>query len=555
MSKSAQKMIFGNIYTGDENDSFVSALGISEGKIVFAGSEADAAAYINEETEITRLPEGQLVTPGIMDGHSHVTNILAAKAVMCVISEDAVSTSAQAVADEMAAFVAAHPEFPYYIGHNWVDSLFPGNKPTAELLDAIPTDKPIYLLDNGGHSYWTNTAMVKLAGITADTPDPEGGKIERYEDGTPCGCFRDTALFIVKKALPLPTPESKIAGIQAAQEMYEQYGYTAYFEALTNDQATPSCYPVIQGFEKEKANGRLDVYTMGSFVINNTPDAMDMVKLAIKLRDETKGGMFELGSVKLFMDGVVEGGTAYLSKPYANKPEYYGASRWADNASLKRLSDIIAMANEADMPCHIHTIGDQAIKDALTAIERAQKKTGKKGVRNVLTHLQVVDPADYQRFVDLGVVANINPWANKGVGFYNETEVMYLGEERASQEYPYKSFLDAGVHVGFGTDYGCSFVADPIECFHVLTTRTDKTDNPETTLKPSESLSRVQAIRAMTIGTAYQMNVEDRMGSLEVGKDANLIVISKDILTIPDSELMSAKVLATMCIGKWVYKA
>lgn len=554
MMQTVDTMLFGKIYTGDPQDSFVSALGIRDGKIAYAGSKEDASMYIGSDTQTVQLTEGSLVTAGFLDGHSHAPHVIAARLIMCEISEEACSSSADAIVAELSQFIKEHPDLPYYIGHNWYGGIFENSCPTADLLDVIDTDKPIFVVDSGGHSYWVNSAMIALANITKDTPDPEGGRIERYEDGSPNGCFRDTAEFLIRKALPVSTIAAKLPGVYGAQNIYADYGYTGYFEAMTNEQAVPDKYPMIEAFSKVEADDQLDVYTQATFVVNNTPDVFDLVKQGIALRDATKGGMFEVGAIKIYIDGVVEGKTAYLSQPYENEPENYGASRWSDEESLERLAQVIIMANAADMPCHFHTIGDQAVSDALSAVERAYAQLGDRvlTVRNAFTHLQVVKREDIPRFAKLGIVAVLNPWGCKAPGMYLETEVVHLGEERASKEYPYRSFIDAGVVTAFGTDYGCSFIADPIECFHVLTTRTYRDDDPATLLGQEEKLTRLETIRVMTANTAFQMGVEDRMGTLEVGKEANLVVLSKDLLSVPDDEIMSVKVLKTMCRGKWV---
>lgn len=551
-----EKMIIGKIYTGDAENTIVSALGIVGNEIVFRGNEEEAQAYIGKETEVIRLEEGQLAMAGFMDGHNHLAANFASEKIVCKISEEAASTSYKMILEELSGFMKKNPNLPYYFGKNWMNVLFENGIPTSNLLDCLDTDKAVVVTDTGGHSFWCNSAALKLANITKDTKDPEGGKIERYEDGTPCGCFRDTAGFLILSALPILRPEDMVAGLYEAQELFESYGYTGFFDALTNRQATPEKYPCIQALQMIDEAGELEEYIQGSFVVNNEPNALEITKKGIELWKQTKGKQFEVSTIKIFMDGVIEGGTAYLSQPYESDQNNFGACRWSGEESKARLIDVIALANGEGMPCHFHAIGDAATTLVLDCLEEVQKRIGDKvkTVRNSITHLQVVDSKDMARFNELGVVACINPWGFKGEGMYKEVEEYHLGKERAEKEYPYQSFLKENVKVSFGTDWGCSFVADPIECFHVLTTRRFKNDDEASTLNVAERLSRMEAARCMTIDTAYQLHAEDRMGSLEVGKIANIIVLSKDLLTIADDEIMSTKVLKTMCNGKIVFE-
>ena len=548
----ADKVIIGNIYTGDE---YVEALAIQGDTITYAGDEAGVQDYIDDSTEVTSLEEGQLVTAGFGDGHTHIAALMSAtNGKTCDLSV-APNRSQEECVDLITQYVADNPDDSVYVGKGWINSAFENGCPTADILDEICADKPIIISSADGHSYWANTAMMELAGVTKDTPQPKGGTIELDENGEPNGCFRDTAMYILKKALPVTSVETYKESIKAAQELYASNGYTEYLEVIANEQADPVQAPLTEAYEEMDQAGELLLDVKGGFVINNSDDALEVLDTAIALKEETAGGHFELTTIKIYMDGVIEGATAYLSDSYSHKEDYYGVGRWTEEEDMELLTQIIEKANNAGLTVHFHAIGDQAVADAVECVKRAYEEAGQPvlDARNAITHLQVVQDEDMQEMSDLNMIAVLNPWAYQAEGFYEETEVLFLGEERASDEYPMKSFLEKGVTTSFGTDFGGSTIYESLFSYHLLVTRTDGEDNPDTTLNPDECLSRTEALDAMTKTVAYQLKREDDEGTLEVGKKASLIIFSQDILTVPDDEIMDTELLRTMSNGQWVY--
>ena len=416
------------------------------------------------------------------------------------------------------------------------------------------------MLSSDNHSLWCNTAFMQLMGVTDDMADPEGGKVERKADGTPNGCFRETAMAVVAGpvlALLSLSPEINAANVRSAQQAYAAMGYTSYLEIMVNNQEEPWITTAIDVYEELDKAGELTLYTQGGFVINNTEDAMELLDKAIEYKESTAGGMFELTTIKICMDGVIEGSTAYLSEPYANRTEaYYGESRWPDEAALDKLTQIIIKANQAGLTVHFHSMGDQATHDALDCIQRAYEEIGQPvlDARNALTHLQVISTEDMERMNTLNVMAVVNDWGCKQKGFFEETEVKFLGEERANNEYPYKSFLNAGVHTSFATDFGGSFLVDTIYALHVFVTRAQDND-PAHVLNADECFTMDEALKLMTSGGAYQLKSENSFGTLAVGMQADLIILSRDMLTVSNDQILGTKVLKTMSDGKWVYDA
>ena len=548
----ADKVILGNIYTGNE---YVEALAIEGDTIAYAGDEAGVQAYIDDATEVTTLEEGQLVTAGLGDGHTHVAAVMTALSGKTCDLSVAPNRSLSECVDIITQYVADNPDETVYIGKGWINSAFENGCPTADILDAICADKPMMFSSADGHSYWVNTAMMELAGVTKDTPQPKGGTIELDENGEPNGCFRDTAMYMIKNALPLTSVETYKENIKTAQELYASNGYTSYIEIIANEQSDPVQAPLAEAYEELDQAGELILDVQGGFVLNNSEDALEVLDTAIALKEQTAGGRFELTTIKIYMDGVIEGATAYMSESYEHREDYYGAGRWTEAEDLDLLTQIIVKANKAGLTVHFHAIGDQAVADAVECVERAYAEIGQSvlDARNAITHLQVVQDETMTEMAELNMIAVLNPWAYKADGFYDETEVVFLGEERASEEYPMKSFLDSGVTASFGTDYGGSVIYKSMVCYHVLTARTADDNDPESTLNPEECLSRTEALDAMTKTVAYQLHREERAGTLDVGKEASLVIFSQNILTVPDDDIVSTEIVRTMSGGEWVY--
>jgi len=545
----ADTVLYGNIYTGSET---AEAIAIKNGRIIFCGSRKDAKYYVDDQTVVEEYNQQQLIMPGFIDGHTHATAIIQANSYLINIPEESTAEECVAIIE---TYIREHPGKSFYIGRGWKNSAFENACPTADLLDVIDTDAPIYVLSSDGHSYWTNTAMIEHAGITKDTPDPEGGKIERYADGTPNGCFRDVAETLISNSVPKQTAEEKKEGILQTQQYYASLGYTTYLEVNANDANNPDYIAFIEAYEMLEKEDQLIMDVQGGFVVNNDENTFDEVENAIKLKESTAGGSFEITNVKTYMDGVVEGGTAYLSEPYETDHTYFGASRWPKEEDLEKLTQVIIKANEAGMSVHIHAVGDQGITDALDCFEKAYEIIGEKEIqcRNAIVHLQILNPDDYERFEKLRIVAVINPWCYKEPGYYQELEVMYLGEDRASKEYPIKSFQDAGVDLAFGTDFGAAYTVDPLDALHVLTTRMSPDEDPDTLLGGEQSIGLKDTISMMTSGTAYQLFRENDIGTLDIGMKANLIVLDQDILQLPTIEIENTTVLKTMVEGHWIY--
>jgi len=554
----ADTVIYGNIYTANKKDDVVKSIAIKDSKIVYAGNAKGVKKFIGDSTKIEKYSEDKLITPSLIDGHTHVTQILVAQCDS--LGSIASGASKSECISTIENYVNDNPNLDFYILSGWEMQNFSDEEygcPTASMIDDITT-KPILAYSSDGHTFWTNTPLMQMAGVNKDTTSPVGGEVVKDSEGNPLGIFKDQAQGYIEAVKPGISQSAYDNGIVLTDNTWLEQGYASRFDALGNVKSNPRSYSLISQLEKKDKEGLLSTYVQSSFVIYDTDDAMDLVDVAISLRDETKGGNHEMTSVKLFLDGIIENAGAYLVDPYSSvangTDNYYGTPIWPGDDAVERMSKIIAKANKAGLPCHFHCMGDKATSDALNAIKLAAKQIGKRTVkkaRNAIAHLALVQDGDYARFRKYGVVAVLNPWMNKDPGYYDLLQVPYLGEDRAEKQYPAKKFLENKVKISFGTDMGASFTFNSVECFHSLVTRTYNNDEPSTLLNASERLSRCEAIKAMTSGAAYQLHKEKEFGSIEVGKDASLCIFSKDLLNIADSQIMETSVENTMVKGHW----
>jgi predicted amidohydrolase YtcJ len=455
--------------------------------------------------------------------------------------------------DAVRRFAEAHPEKEAIRGSGWSNALFPVTGPKKEDLDAIVSDRPVQLTSGDAHSSWVNSKALEMAGITRDTPDPVGGIIERDpSSGEPSGTLRESASGLVSRVLPSFTMEERRKGLALFQEMAAKEGVTtvriAAIGLSTSVGELDSAE--LDAFAALETEGKLTARFRGSLVF--APDAaMERVSEIAAERERQKGGLFEIDAAKIFVDGVVEGETAYLLEPYAHRPDYRGQLLW----DPERLEEVVSALDREDLIVHVHSIGDAATRLTLDAFEPVSTANGAKDRRHQVTHLQLVTPEDIRRFAELSILAVPQPfWFSKG-GFYENIEVPYLGEERASQEYPMKSFFDAGVTVASASDFPVTIPFSPLEGIERGITRASRPEDPALVLGPEERVRLEDMIASFTINGAYASRLETEVGSLEVGKIADLVVLDRNLFETPPGEVSDAKVLLTLFGGEEIYRA
>lgn len=541
MNQIADTVIFGNFYTVDEKNSHAEAVAIKDGKFIYVGDADGAKDFIAENTKTQRHDKG-MILPGFVDGHAHGNLGGSKMLLMCSLNS---CKSLEEIRQKLKYFIKENPDMDKIQGIGWNDADFEGG-PTAAMIDDL-TDKPIALIDYGHHSYWLNTAAMKLKNITKDTPDVSDGIIVRDAEGNPTGCFREGSKIYFEDLLYHFTVEQYKRAILCYQELFLSLGITVTFDPMVN--MDYSSENVMEAYHQLDMEGKLKFHAHSGFQLFVDKNPVAEVEHAIKLREKFKGNKFALDHVKILYDGVIESRTGYLLEPYSDSTDgYRGMLRF----DLDSLTETVKKSNELDIIMHIHTIGDGAIAGALDSFERAGS-TPKN--RNALTHLQIVRPSDIERMAKFGVVAVTNPyWFGKDPKYHEKLSLPYLGEERAENQYPMKSFFDAGVVVTQASDFPVTLIPNPLVSMQFGVTR-QFPDVPESVLNAKERVTIEQMIKATTLNGAYQFKCEDTLGSITVGKEADIVLLDTDITACDSEKIADSKVLGTMIGGEWVYTA
>jgi predicted amidohydrolase YtcJ len=528
----------GAVYTVDAARSWASVVAIAKGRIVYVGDDRGAARWIGARTRVVDL-RGELVLPGFHDAHTHpVTSGI--ELGECTLNDAA---SAEAVLDAVKAYAAANPTKSWIRGGGWQLPLFPGGNPHKSLLDRAVPDRPVFLVAADGHSAWASSRALQLAGITAKTPDPPNGRIERdAATGEPTGTLRESAVELVARLLPAYTARDHVDGLRRALEMAGRLGVTSMYEASASDEK------ILAAYRDLDRRGALTARVVAAVTANPAGGIAQVARMKA-LRTTYQSAHLRTTAAKIFADGVIEAHTAALVAPYTDTPGEAGRP----NFSPEALAELVTALDRDGFQVHVHAIGDGATRMALDAFERARERNGARDSRHQIAHLELVAPEDLPRFRRLGVVANFQPlWAYADTYITELTEPV-LGPERASRLYQIHSMMRTGAVVAAGSDWSVTSM-DPLEAIQVAVTRRalDKTEGPS--WLPDERVDVAAMVAAYTIGGAWAMFQERETGSIEVGKAADIVVLDRNIFEIPAHEIHDAKVALTLFEGREIYK-
>ena len=545
--------INGAVYAVDQKRSRAEAVAVNGQDIIFVGSNRGAAEHIGANTEVIDLG-GKMLLPGFIDSHAHASATINEEDSVMLYHLGSAADYVSAVKD----FAARHPDLNVIYGHGWHNEVFPPEGPLKEELDAVVSDRPVSLMSNDGHSIWVNSRALDVAGVTKDTPCPFGGIIEtNQKTGEPSGTVRETARDMIQNLLPPYTVDQMKTGIRDFMREAARVGITTVHDPLL---LLPDSGGQLNGYgaarnsilayEELVNNSELTCRVRGTILTDPTKGDTQVPRLSAACAMQ-KHPLFQINGAKVFVDGVVEGGTAYLHKPYAHKPNYRGEPLWQQD----KLNALCKTADREKLQIHIHAIGDAAIGMTLDALAYAREHNGSRDSRHLITHLQVVDYADIPRFAELDIVGVPQPfWHVKGE-YFRELEVKYLGLERAEKEYPMKSFVDAGVILAAASDYPVQVPSPPLLAIQLGITRCipGETD-PNEILGPEERMTLEDMLAGFTINGAYANFIENETGSIEVGKKADMVVLDRNLFEVAVSQIADTKVLMTMFEGEMVYR-
>ena len=537
-------LLHGKIHTQDATRRVVPALAVRGNTIVATGTDADISALRGPATRTINLA-GRTVLPGLIDAHTHPAQG-AQDLGKCNLSDAALS-SEQILAQAKACY-RANPGDP----RHWFE-VTQVNPSAVSLsladLDSIAGKRPLLLLGSDGHTTWANSAALAAAHISAASKDPVGGRIERDAAGRPTGTLRDAASDQLQLARPAYGLAHQAAQLGRAFAAMRATGLTSVQDAAVDD-------ATMQIYKRLYDEHRLDMRVRASYTLTDLGAPADAVvagAIAFRTKWAVDPDFLRADAVKIFADGVIEypSQTAALLEPYLDASGRPTSNRGPSYFTQDNLNRIVSAADAAGFTVHIHAIGDRAIRSALDAFAyaRTQQKTDN---RDQIAHLELINPADFPRFKQLGVIANFQlQWAVKESYIVGGT-LAYLGPERSKYLYPARSLLDAGAVIAGGSDWNVSTFNAFEAMEHAVTRRAGRGADP---LLPEQAIPLQVAVDAYTINAAFALKQEASTGSLDAGKRADFIVLDRDIFSIPAFDLHATRVLATYLDGREVYHA
>jgi predicted amidohydrolase YtcJ len=538
-------LLHGKIHTEDPSRSVVQALAVRGNTIVAAGTDQNIGAFIGPGTRKVDLG-GRVVLPGIIDAHTHPAQS-AQDLGKCSLDDKPLAPA------EIKSRVAGCLKEQPGERTQWFEvTMVNPSRLTLTLadLDSMLSERPLLLEGSDGHTIWANSPALKLAGITAATQDPQGGHIERDTAGRPTGTLRDTAAEIALAAEPAASLDQEASQLDKALESMRAAGITSVQDAAVDEHW-------MQIYKRLYDAHRLNMRVRASFHLKNLHEpAAVLIDKAIQFRAKwaIDPDFLRADAVKIFADGVVEypSQTASLLEPYLDAQGRSTHNRGPSYFTQDNLNRIVTAADAAGLTVHIHAIGDRAVRSALDAFADARRSNGTLDNRDQIAHLEVIDPADFPRFKELGVIANFQLlWAERDDYVENAT-IKYLGPRRSRYLYPARSLRDAGALIVGGSDWGVSSF-DAFTAMEHAITRSEERGKP--VLLPEQSLTLQDMVDAYTINAAWALKQERTTGSLVAGKRGDFIVLDRDIFSIDPFDLHGTEVLATYLDGHEVYAA
>jgi hypothetical protein len=530
----------GRVQTVDPARPTAEAVAVRGGRIAAVGSATEIDTMRGPRTRVVDLAGGMLV-PGFQDAHVHpLTGGM--DRMQCDLRE---SRGRPGVLATIRDYVERHPELEWIVGSGWYMADFPNGTPRREDLDAIVPDRPAFFPNRDGHSTWVNSRALELAGIDARTPDPADGRIERDPDGTPTGTLHEGAAQAVERLLPVPTDDDWLEAFRVSQAYLHSLGITAWQDAIV-DRKGEAVY------RRAAESGALTARVEAALWWDRGRGGEQVEELVER---SAKGslGRLRANSVKIMQDGVLETFTGAMIEPYLGGDGRPTANRGISFVDPVELRDHVARLDAAGLQVHFHAIGDRAVREALDAIEAARYANGGTDTRPHISHIQVIHPDDLPRFAALDVVANAQPlWACHEAQM-DELTIPFLGPERTTWQYPFRSLLRAGARLAMGSDWGVS-TPNPLEEIEVAVTRVwpESRGRVEPFL-PDERLTLHEALAAFTLGSAWVNHLDAETGSISVGKQADLAVVDRDLFAADAGPVAEARVIATFVGGEAVF--
>ena len=528
----------GKIYTLNDKSKWAEALAIKDDKIIYVGSIEGVKSYKGTTTKSIDL-DGKFVMPSFVESHLHPLSTAYDRNFKASLHE---LNSVDEYIEAIRQFAEANPNMKGIMGSGFVRTFFDSTGPRKELLDAIDSTRPIGIVSSDIHSMWVNSKVLELLNITKDTPNPNGGVIVKDQvTGEPTGLLQeDSAMQLAWNLFPQATKSEYKTSLLWVQKWMNSLGITTAHDAWM--EFDPNFYEAYDELAKE---GKLTVRFRGSwFVDPNAKDGyLEEIEYGLSLSKKFTHPHFQVNSFKFLADNILEEETALLLEPYEHRHNHYGVQNWEEKDMLKAFQKVNASNNQI----HVHTIGDAAAKMTLDAIEQLGDSSKN---RHAMAHVQMIRDEDIVRMGTLGITAHLSQTWMVMNEDYDNVYLPYLGHKRADNTYPQRSMQEANINITVASDLPTS---EPNIMLAIYSGMTRSNLEGEKLPKENEVLNLEQMLRASTINGAYANFLEEEIGSLEVGKKADMVVLSKNLFEIETDEIPTVKIEMTFFEGKRVY--
>jgi predicted amidohydrolase YtcJ len=522
-----------DVYTVDRQRPRAEAVAVIGDRIVAVGSKAEIDEWRGPQTLVIDA-HGKLLLPGFNDAHVHFTDGGAALAEVQL--NDA--TSAREFKRRIAAQVAKTAKGQWILGGDWDETKWnPPQLPMAALIDAVTLNVPVFVSRYDGHQGLANTVAMKLAGISAQTADVPGGVIVRDASGRPTGIFKDAAQELMLKAIPPPSHEQRVAAAERAVAYAASLG-------VTSVQHMSAEYADIEVYSELLEQGRLTTRIYCAPLETGWQD-----QATIGVRRAWGSPYLRVGAVKGFADGSIGSRTAALFEPFTDEPGNRGILS-AEMHPPEAMRERLMRADAAGLQLRVHAIGDRAISMVLDMFAAIEKAHGYHDQRMTIEHAQHMAPTDFERFARLHVIASMQPYHAIDDGRWVEARI---GHQRARASYAWRSFLDHGVTLAFGTDWDVAPLNPMLGLYAAVTRATLDGKNPGGWI-PEQRITLAEAVEAYTLGSAVAEFQEKEKGSLVPGKLADMVLLSENIFDVKPEVIRNVKVEVTIVGGKIVYR-
>ena len=521
----------GKVWTANPAQPWAQSILISGNTIVAAGADKDIAPRAKGTREIDL--KGRLTLPGFNDAHLH---FLGGSLGLSQIDLNGICTL-EAIQKEIANFAATHPNDKWLNGRGWEYVCFPqGRLPEKEDIDKVVKDRPVFLSAYDGHTGWANSKALELAGVTKDTKFTGYGDIVKDpKTGEPTGAFKEGAMGLVRRLVPVPDKAAKLASLEAGLRMAAGLG-------ITSAQNANGSLDELELYEELRIQGKLTLRTSLAMSVGPMESQAALTEYA-KLGEKYPGPLLRVGAIKIGLDGVIESHTAAMLDAYSNNKATSGKSAW----TAEQFAKTVAGADKLGLQIYTHAIGDRAVRMALDGYEKASP-----AARHRIEHIETIHPADIPRFAALGVLPSMQPIHADPSGV--EIWSAAIGPERTKRGFAWRSIEKAGGRLVFSSDWPASISVNPIRGIHSAVNRRTITGLPPQGWIPEERVSVETALRAYTINGAYASREETLKGAIRPGLLADIIVLSQDLFTIPPMDIHKTRVDLTLFDGRIIYK-